>query len=86
MNFKPLNKRVLVKVDKEKKQTDAGIFLPESVQKDFATGVVVAVGDEAELVKVGHKIMFAHSVGVDIEIDGSPYRLIPDEGYIDAIV
>ena len=86
MNFKPLNKRVLVKVDKEKKQTDAGIFLPESVQKDFATGVVVAVGDEAELVKVGYKIMFARSVGVDIEVDGSSYRLVPDEGYIDAIV
>jgi chaperonin GroES len=86
MNFKPLNKRVLVKVDKEKKQTDAGIFLPESVQKDFATGVVFAVGDEAELVKVGQKIMFAHSVGVDIEVNGNPYRLIPDEGYIDAIV
>jgi len=86
MNFKPLNKRVLVKVDKEKKQTDAGIFLPESVQKDFATGVVVAVGDEAELVKIDQKIMFAHSVGVDIEVNGNPYRLIPDEGYIDAIV
>ena len=86
MNFKPLNKRVLVKVDKEKKQTDAGIFLPESVQKDFATGVVVAVGDEAELVKVDQKIIFAHTVGVDIEVDGSPYRLIPDEAYIDAIV
>lgn len=86
MKFKPLNKRVLVKVDKEKKQTDGGIFLPESVQKDFATGIVVAVGDEAELVKIDTKIMFAHTVGVDIEVDGMPYRLIPDEGYIDAIV
>lgn len=86
MNFKPLNKRVLVKVDKQKTQTDGGIFLPESVQKDFSTGVVVAVGNEAELVKLDDKIMFAHTVGVDIEVDGVSYRLIPDEGYIDAIV
>jgi len=86
MNFKPLNKRVLVKVDKQKTQTDAGIFLPESVQKDFATGVVVAIGNESELVKVDDKIMFAHTVGVDIEVDGVAYRLIPDEAYIDAIV
>ena len=30
--------------------------------------------------------MFAHTVGVDIEVDGEKLRLIPDENYIDAVI
>ena len=30
--------------------------------------------------------MFASSVGVDIEVNGQQFRLIPDELYIDAII
>lgn len=86
MKFKPLNKRVLVKLDLAKKQTDAGIYLPESAQNDFSTGNVIAVGNEAVLVKEGDKIMFAHTIGVDIEVDGEKLRLIPDESYIDAVI
>jgi chaperonin GroES len=86
MKFKPLNKRVLVKLDEVKKQTESGIFIPESAQNDFSTGKVIAVGNEALLVKDGDKIMFAHTVGVDIEVDGEKLRLIPDESYIDAVI
>lgn len=86
MKFKPLNKRVLVKLDEQKKQTESGIFIPESAQNDFSTGKVKAVGNEAVLVKAGDKIMFAHTVGIDIEIDGETFRLIPDESYIDAVI
>ena len=86
MKFKPLNKRVLVKLDLAKTKTDAGIYLPESAQNDFSTGNVIAVGNEAVLVKEGDKIMFAHTIGVDIEVDGEKLRLIPDESYIDAVI
>jgi len=86
MKFKPLNKRVLVRLDEVKNQTESGIFIPESIQNDFATGLVISVGNEAALVKDGDKIMFAHTVGVDIEVDGEKLRLIPDEMYIDAII
>ena len=34
----------------------------------------------------GDKIMFASTVGVDIEVNGQQFRLIPDELYIDAII
>jgi co-chaperonin GroES (HSP10) len=43
-------------------------------------------GKEAESVAKGDKIMFASSVGVDIEVNGQQFRLIPDELYIDAII
>jgi co-chaperonin GroES (HSP10) len=86
MKFKPLNKRVLVKLEEAKMQTDAGIYLPQTAQNDFSTGIVIAVGNEATLVKDGDRIMFAHSVGVDIEVDGEKLRLIPDESYIDAVI
>jgi chaperonin GroES len=86
MKFKPLNKRVLVKLDEVKKQTNSGIFIPESAQNDFSTGKVISIGNEAVLVKEGDKIMFAHTVGVDIEVDGEKLRLIPDESYIDAVI
>jgi chaperonin GroES len=86
MKFKPLNKRVLVKLDEAKKQTNSGIYIPESAQNDFSTGKVISIGNEAVLVKEGDKIMFAHTVGVDIEVDGEKLRLIPDESYIDAVI
>jgi len=86
MKFKPLNKRVLVKLDEAKTKTDSGIYLPQTAQNDFSTGKVIAVGNEATLVKAGDKIMFAHTIGVDIEVDGDKLRLIPDESYIDAVI
>ena len=86
MKFKPLNKRVLVKLDEAKTQTDAGIYLPQTAQNDFSTGIVIAVGNEATLVKDGDRIMFAHTVGVNIEVDGEKLRLVPDESYIDAVI
>jgi len=86
MKFKPLNRRVLVKLDEQKRQTESGIYIPESAQNDFSTGKVKAVGNEAVLVKAGDKIMFANTVGIDIEIDGETFRLIPDEAYIDAVI
>lgn len=87
MNFKPLGKRVLVKLNEIKNQTSGGIFIPESAQSsEFATGVVVSVGNEVVNVKDGNSIMFASSVGVDIEVEGQKLRLLPDEGYIDAII
>jgi chaperonin GroES len=86
MKFKPLNKRVLVKLDEAKTKTDSGIYLPQTAQNDFSTGKVIAVGNEATLVKDGDKIMFAHTIGVDIEVDGEKLRLIPDESYIDAVI
>jgi chaperonin GroES len=86
MKFKPLNKRVLVKLDEAKTKTDSGIYLPQTAQNDFSTGKVIAVGNEATLVKAGDKIMFAHTIGVDIEVDGEKLRLIPDESYIDAVI
>jgi chaperonin GroES len=86
MKFKPLNRRVLVKLDEQKRQTESGIYIPESAQNDFSTGKVNAVGNEAVLVKAGDKIMFANTVGIDIEIDGETFRLIPDEAYIDAVI
>jgi chaperonin GroES len=86
MKFKPLNKRVLVKLDEAKTQTDSGIYLPQTAQNDFSTGKVISVGNEAVLVKDGDRIMFAHSVGVDIEVDGEKLRLVPDESYIDAVI
>jgi chaperonin GroES len=84
--FTPLGKRVLVKLDAPKDRTDSGLYLPETAQKDFITGVVENVGKEAENVSKGDKIMFASSVGVDIEVNGQQFRLIPDELYIDAII
>ena len=88
MKFKPLNKRVLVKLDEAKMQTDAGIYLPQTAQNDFSTGKVIAVGTEAALVKEGDRIIlhWTDHCRFDFEVDGEKLRLIPDESYIDAVI
>jgi chaperonin GroES len=87
MKFKPLGKRVLVKLNETKNQTSGGIFIPETAQgSEFATGVVISVGLDVVNIKAMDNIMFSSSMGVDIEVEGEKLRLIPDESFVDAII
>ena len=87
MKFKPLGKRVLVKLNETKNQTSGGIIIPETAQgSEFATGVVISVGSDVSNIKENDNIMFSSSMGVDIEVEGEKLRLIPDESFVDAII
>jgi len=72
MNFQPLGKRVLLKVQEAVTKTASGIIIPDNAsQEKPTTAEVVAIGSEVKDVNVGDKVMFgqyAQSTTVTVEL------------------
>lgn len=57
MNYKPLNGRVLVKLDKQEEKTAGGIILAVQSQNASVYGVVEATAEDVTSVKVGDRVL-----------------------------
>jgi chaperonin GroES len=84
----PIGKRVLIRKDEDKKQTKAGIHLPDKVEIPTLTGRIVAISAEVDrdenypLAKYD-RILFhpKHAVPVDFEGDNRLF-VIPVEDVV----
>jgi len=78
-----LGKRLMVRVEQPKKQSDGGIFIPESANQDVKDrGLVVAVGPGCETVKVGDIVYFISVMVVPMKINGRPYFVVEEQDVI----
>src|SRR3990167_3411083 len=63
-SLRSLRDRVVVKLDETEETTKAGLYLPETTrygekaQKKIRTGVIIDIGPEVNLVKVGDRVVF----------------------------
>lgn len=64
-----LGKKVLIKADKPKTQTDSGFHIYEQWKSLPQTGEVLAVGPEVEEVKVGDRVLFERYASITLEND-----------------
>jgi len=95
MQIKPLSDHILIEPVKEEEKTKAGIFLPETANKEKSEeGKVVAIGpgkktDDGKIimmsVKPGDKVLFTKYGPNEIKVDGKEY-LIATESDILAII
>ena len=78
MKVKPLGDRVLVKPDAGETKTAGGIIIPDTAQEKTQRGVVVAVGDDKEKIKVsvGQKVIHDKYAGTQIQIDGVDHLIL----------
>lgn len=78
MKIKPLGDRVLVKVEEVEEKTASGIFIPQTAQEKTQSGVVTAVGDDEDVIKVkpGDKVMYDKYAGTSIKVDGAEHLLL----------
>lgn len=78
MKVKPIGDRVLVKMEEVEEKTAGGIFIPQTAQEKTQTGVVVAVGDDEDVIKVkkNDKIMYDKYAGTNVTIDGEEHLLM----------
>ena len=78
MALKPLGDRVLIKVAEAEKKTASGIIIPDNAQEKTQTGIVVAVGDDKDVIKVsaGQKVMYDQYAGTKIKIDGLEHLVV----------
>jgi chaperonin GroES len=78
MKVKPLADRVMVKLEKNEAKTAGGIIIPDTAQEKTQSGVVVAVGDDTEVIKVkaGQKVMYDKYAGTQVKIDGEDHLIL----------
>jgi len=95
MKLKPLYDKVVIKPQQEEQQTETGLYIPETAQKDKPQqGEVVAVGDGRVLdngdrvpvsVQEGDTVYFTKFGPNEVEVGGEDY-LIAEEKDILAVV
>jgi len=78
MKVKPLTDRVLVKLEKSETKSAGGIIIPDTAQEKTQIGVVVAVGDDKEVIKVkaGDKVMYDKYAGTQVKIGGDDHLIL----------
>ena len=78
MKVKPLTDRVLVKLEKSETKSAGGIIIPDTAQEKTQIGVVVAVGDDKEVIKVkaGEKVMYDKYAGTQVKIGGEDHLIL----------
>ncbi|NOY06701.1 MAG: co-chaperone GroES [Chlorobi bacterium] len=80
MKLKPLDDRVVVKVEETGEEVSAGgIIIPDTAKEKPRTGTVIAVGtdeDLKELVKEGDTVLFAKYGGEELTMNGDEIRII----------
>jgi chaperonin GroES len=95
MTIKPLSDHILIELVKEEEKTKAGIFLPDTANKEKSEeGKVIATGPGKKMedgkivmmsVKPGDRVLFTKYGPHEIKVDGKEY-LIACESDILAII
>lgn len=69
-NYKPTKNKVVIAPDEVEKQTETGIFIPETAQVIPNRGTIVAMGPEcSEQIKVGSHVVYGKTTGFTVELD-----------------
>jgi chaperonin GroES len=78
MSVKPLADRVIVKLEKSETKSAGGIIIPDTAQEKTQQGVVTAVGDDKDVIKVspGQKILYDKYAGTQIKIEGEEHLIL----------
>lgn len=74
--IKPLDNRLIVKVDAVKEKTNSGILVSSETQKKPNSGVVVAVGPKVDILKPGDYVTYPDYAGNVIVTDGEEYLIM----------
>jgi chaperonin GroES len=76
--IQPLGSRVLVRIEPEETVTKSGLFVPDTAKAKPQRGVVAAIGDDRDVIKVevGNRVLFPKYTGAEIRIDGDDFLII----------
>jgi chaperonin GroES len=74
--LEPLDDYVVIEPADEESETRGGLIIPASAEAGCRTGIVTAVGAEAEGVEPGDKVLFPKEAGFDVRLAGSAMKVI----------
>ncbi len=74
----PLGSRVLVRVMVQESVTASGLYVPDTAKEKPQRGEVVAVGDDADLIKVavGDRVLFPKYTGTEIRVADADHLIL----------
>jgi len=86
----PVGKRVLIRKDKDKKETKGGIRLPDNIEIPTITGRIVAVSTEIEQdpmvpLKRYDKVLFNPKSAIPVDFEGDNRLFVVDLEHVVAV-
>jgi chaperonin GroES len=76
LSLEPLDDYVVVQPSDEETETSLGLIIPASADTDCRTGVVTAVGADANGVDPGDKVLFPSDAGYDVRLGGTAVKVM----------
>ena len=76
VSLEPLDDFVIVETTDEESETRAGLILPASAETECRSGIVTAVGPEADGVVPGDKVLFQKDAGYDVRLAGTACKVL----------
>ena len=76
VSLEPLDEYVLIEAADSETWTRSGLIIPAGADAGCRTGIVTAVGAEADGIEVGDKVLFPKDAGYEVRISGAPVRLV----------
>jgi co-chaperonin GroES (HSP10) len=76
LSLEPLDDYVVIQPSDEETETRAGLIIPASAENSCRSGVVTAVGGEADGIEPGDKVLFPKDSGYEVRLAGTAVRVI----------
>ncbi len=76
LSLEPLDDYVVVEPTDEEAETGAGLIIPASAEAQCRSGIVTAVGSDAEGVAAGDKVLFPRHAGYDVRLAGTAQKVL----------
>jgi len=76
LTLEPLDDFVVVEQTDEEAETRGGLIIPASAETQCRSGIVIAVGAEADGVVPGDKVLFQKDAGYDVRLAGTASKVL----------
>ena len=76
VTLEPLDDYVIVEPVDEETETRTGLIIPASSDTGCKSGIVTAVGAEANGVEPGDKVLFPKGAGYDVRLAGTAVKVL----------
>jgi chaperonin GroES len=84
VTLEPLDEFVVIQPVSDEMETRSGLVLPASAAASAAvrTGIVTAVGNDADGVEAGDKVLYPREAGYDVRLGGIEVKVLKREDLI----
>ena len=80
--LKPIRKNIVVELLEKEKVTEAGIILTSADPAEVSKGVVLAIGDECEEIKVGDTILPNWQKARPTKFEGADFYIVNEDDVV----